>query len=98
MRKKAFLLLAYTDNMYKILLIQLYQRMYKRSCSSLLRPDWRLHPSKGNPILSMGSVAMGIAGSIVDASFFQDYLGMRNEYIDMSEFIRRIDEEIYDKD
>lgn len=46
--------------------------------------------------LSMGSVSMGIAGSIVDDSFFQEYLGMRNEYIDMSEFTRRIDEEIYD--
>ncbi|WP_352230930.1 L-fucose isomerase [Pelosinus sp. IPA-1] len=53
---------------------------------------------KGKSYLSMGSVSMGIAGSIVDAAFFQDYLGMRNEYIDMSEFIRRIDKEIYDKD
>lgn len=53
---------------------------------------------KGKSYLSMGSVAMGIAGSIVNADFFQDYLGMRNEYIDMSEFIRRMDEGIYDKD
>ena len=41
---------------------------------------------------------MGIAGSIVDHDFFEAYLGMRVETIDMSEFIRRIDEEIYDKD
>lgn len=53
---------------------------------------------KGKSYLSMGSVSMGIAGSIVNAEFFQDYLGMRNEYIDMSEFIRRINEEIYDKE
>lgn len=53
---------------------------------------------KGKSYLSMGSVSMGIAGSIVDASFFQNYLGMRNEYIDMSEFIRRMDEGIYDKE
>lgn len=53
---------------------------------------------KGKSYLSMGNVAMGIAGSIVDADFFQNYLGMRNEYIDMSEFIRRFDEEIYDKE
>lgn len=46
--------------------------------------------------LSMGSVSMGIAGSMVNDSFFQEYLGMRNEYIDMSEFTRRIDEGIYD--
>ena len=53
---------------------------------------------KGTSYLSIGSVSMGIAGSIVDSSFFQKYLGMRNEYVDMSEFTRRIDEEIYDKD
>jgi L-fucose isomerase len=53
---------------------------------------------KGKSYLSMGSVSMGIAGSIVDADFFQSYLGMRNEYADMSEFTRRIEEEIYDKE
>lgn len=53
---------------------------------------------RGKSYLSMGSVSMGIAGSIVNEDFFQNYLGMRNEYIDMSEFTRRIDEEIYDKE
>lgn len=53
---------------------------------------------KGKSYLSMGGVAMGIAGSIVNPDFFQNYLGMRNEYIDMSEFIRRIDEDIFDHD
>lgn len=53
---------------------------------------------RGKSYLSMGSVSMGIAGSIVNESFFQDYLGMRNEYVDMSEFIRRMDEGIYDKE
>ncbi|MDK2799072.1 MAG: L-fucose/D-arabinose isomerase [Clostridiales bacterium] len=53
---------------------------------------------KGKSYLSMGSVSMGIAGSIVNEEFFQNYLGMRNEYVDMSEFVRRIDEEIYDKE
>ncbi|PHV72142.1 L-fucose isomerase [Sporanaerobium hydrogeniformans] len=51
---------------------------------------------KDKSYLSMGSVSMGIAGSIVDPHFFSDYLGMRNEYIDMSEFIRRVNEGIYD--
>jgi L-fucose isomerase len=53
---------------------------------------------KGKSYLSMGSVSMGIAGSVVDPTFFQDYLGMRNEYVDMSEFNRRVEEGIYDKD
>lgn len=53
---------------------------------------------KGKSYLSMGSVSMGIAGSIVNEPFFGKYLGMRNEYVDMSEFIRRIDNGIYDKE
>lgn len=53
---------------------------------------------KGKSYLSMGSVSMGIAGSIVREDFFQEYLGMRNEYVDMSEFTRRLNEEIFDKD
>ncbi len=53
---------------------------------------------KGRSYLSMGSVSMGIAGSIINEDFFQDYLGMRNEYIDMTEFLRRIDQEIYDSE
>jgi L-fucose isomerase len=53
---------------------------------------------KGKSYLSMGSVSMGIAGSIVKEDFFQEYLGMRNEYIDMSEFNRRLNEEIFDKE
>ncbi len=53
---------------------------------------------RGKSYLSIGSVSMGIAGSIVDADFFQSYLGMRNEYADMSEIFRRVNEGIYDKE
>jgi L-fucose/D-arabinose isomerase len=52
----------------------------------------------GKSYLSMGSVSMGIAGSIVNPDFFEDFLGMRCEYVDMSEFIRRINENVYDQD
>ena len=52
----------------------------------------------GRSYLSMGSVAMGIAGSTVDPAFFYDYLGIRNEYIDLSEFTRRLKLEMYDHD
>lgn len=51
---------------------------------------------KGKSYLSMGSVSMGIAGSIVNDQFFQEYLGMRTEYVDMTEFVRRMNEGIYD--
>lgn len=53
---------------------------------------------KGKSYLSVGFVSMGIAGSAVDPDFFQDYLGMRNEYVDSTELLRRIDLEIYDRD
>ena len=53
---------------------------------------------KGKSYLSLGSVSMGIAGSVVNEDFFQDYLGMRNEYVDMSEFIRRLNLDIFDQD
>ncbi|MCK5757969.1 MAG: L-fucose isomerase, partial [Clostridiales bacterium] len=53
---------------------------------------------KGKSYVSFGSVSMGIAGSITVDEFFQKYLGIRNEYVDMSEFIRRINEDIFDKD
>jgi L-fucose/D-arabinose isomerase len=53
---------------------------------------------RGKSYLSVGSVSMGIAGSIVEADFFQTFLGMRNEYVDMSEIARRVNGGIYDKD
>ena len=52
---------------------------------------------RGKSYLAMGGVSMGIAGSIVDQAFFEKYLGMRVETIDMTEFLRRIDHNIFDK-
>ena len=52
----------------------------------------------GKSYLSMGGTSMGIAGSIVDPAFFESYLGMRVEPVDMSEFIRRFDRGIYDNE
>ena len=51
---------------------------------------------QGRSYLSVGSVSMGIAGSIVNPEFFQNYLGMRNEQVDMSEITRRVEEGIFD--
>jgi len=53
---------------------------------------------RGKSYLAMGGVSMGIAGSIVDHAFFEHYLGMRVETVDMSEFARRVEEDIYDPD
>ncbi|HZJ56861.1 MAG TPA: L-fucose isomerase [Clostridia bacterium] len=53
---------------------------------------------KGKSYLSMGGTSMGIAGSMVNPDFFERYLGMRVESVDMSEFIRRFDEGIYDEE
>jgi L-fucose isomerase len=53
---------------------------------------------RGKSYLSIGAVCMGIAGSIVNTDFFENYLGMRCEGIDEVEIIRRMSEGIYDKD
>ncbi|MDH6306557.1 L-fucose isomerase [Parabacteroides sp. PF5-5] len=53
---------------------------------------------RGKSYLAIGSVSMGIAGSIVNPDFLQEYLGMRTEYVDCSEILRRVQQEIYDKD
>ncbi len=52
---------------------------------------------KGKSYLAMGGTSMGIAGSIVDQSFFERSLNMRVESVDMTEFIRRMDKGIYDQ-
>lgn len=51
---------------------------------------------RGKTYAGIGSVSMGIAGSAMDPMFFQNYLGIRPEWIDMSEIKRRIDLGIYD--
>jgi len=52
---------------------------------------------KGKSYLSLGYTSMGIAGSMVNPDFFQEYLGMRTEFVDMVEVKRRIDEGIFDQ-
>lgn len=51
---------------------------------------------RGKSYLQIGSVTMGIGGSIIDSSFFEEYLGMRVESVDEVEIIRRMDQGIYD--
>lgn len=51
---------------------------------------------RGQSYLSIGSISMGIAGSMVNPDFFQKYLGVRNESVDSTEILRRIQEGIYD--
>jgi len=52
---------------------------------------------RGKSYLAIGSVSMGIAGSIVVPDLFREYLGMRNEYVDSSEILRRIEKKIYNE-
>ena len=52
---------------------------------------------RGKSYLSIGSVSMGIAGSICSPEFFENYLDMRCESVDMTEIIRRVNEGIYDE-
>ena len=52
---------------------------------------------RGRAYLAMGGTSMGIAGSVVDPAFFENWLGMRVESVDMTEFVRRMERGIYDK-
>ena len=52
---------------------------------------------RGKSWLQIGSICMGIAGSIVDSSFMEEYFGMRVESVDEVEIIRRMTEGIYDE-
>jgi L-fucose isomerase len=51
---------------------------------------------RGKSYLSLGNVSMGIAGSAVNSDFFERYLGMRVEAVDMVELVRRVERKIYD--
>ncbi|CEN83673.1 L-fucose isomerase [[Clostridium] sordellii] len=53
---------------------------------------------RGKSYLQIGSICMGIGGSIIDSAFIEEYLGMRVESVDETEVIRRMTEEIYDKE
>jgi len=64
---------------------------------SFARAGLAVATMRGKSYLAMGGVSMGIAGSIVDQPFFEDYLGMRVETVDMTEFIRRMERKIYDE-
>lgn len=68
----------------------------KRKLLQFARSALAVAAMKGKSYLAIGSVSMGIAGSIVNEDFFESYLGMRNEYVDMSEVNRRIQLRIYD--
>ena len=52
---------------------------------------------RGKSYLQIGSICMGIAGSIIDCDFFEEYLGMRVESVDEVEIIRRMTNNIYDE-
>lgn len=51
---------------------------------------------KGKTYVGIGNVSMGIAGSHADTSFYQNFLGIRNEWVDSSEIMRRVELGIYD--
>jgi L-fucose isomerase len=70
----------------------------KEKLLSFARAGIAVSTMRSKSYLSMGFVSMGIAGSIVNEDFFQSYLGIRNEYIDMTEFIRRIEKNIFDQE
>lgn len=53
---------------------------------------------RGKSYVNIGAVSMGIMGSYCDDDFFTRYLGVRPEFVDMTEVMRRLNEGIYDRD
>jgi L-fucose/D-arabinose isomerase len=70
----------------------------KEKILSFIKASLAVSIMRNKSYLSIGNVSMGIAGSIVNPDFFEDYLGMRLEYADMTEIKRRIDLDIFDRE
>ncbi|MFZ1934900.1 MAG: L-fucose isomerase [Thermoguttaceae bacterium] len=64
---------------------------------SFVRAGLAVATMRGKSYLSLGNVSMGIAGSLVNHDFFERYLGMRVETVESVEFVRRIEQKIYDE-
>ena len=94
--KKEFQHSEFMVKMLKKHLTQKFLKTLKEKILRYARAALATGLMRDTAYLSMGSVSMGIGGSIVDPNFFQEYLGMRNESVDMTEFTRRIDRGIYD--
>ncbi|MEW4561822.1 L-fucose isomerase [Bremerella sp. JC770] len=70
----------------------------KEKLLSFVRCGLAVALMRGKSYLSMGGTSMGIAGSMIDTAFWEKWLGMRVEDIDMTEFIGRMNKEQYDRD
>ncbi|MES0341202.1 MAG: L-fucose isomerase, partial [Candidatus Humimicrobiaceae bacterium] len=70
----------------------------KEKIFSFIKASLAVSIMRNKSYLSIGNVSMGIAGSIVNPDFFEDYLGMRLEYADMTEIKRRVDLDIFDRE
>lgn len=69
----------------------------KNKILGFVRAGLAVAQMRGKSYLSIGYSSMGIAGSMVDSNFFQDYLGIRPEFVESVELLRRIDEGIFDQ-
>lgn len=70
----------------------------QRKILSFARGAMAVGQMKDKSYVNIGAISMGIAGSDAQADFFQKYLGMRTEWVDMTEILRRMKLEIYDKE
>jgi len=69
----------------------------KESILRFARCAFAIGEMRNKCYVNIGAVSMGIAGSICNPDFFRKYLGIRCEWVDMTEVLRRIQFEIYDK-
>lgn len=74
------------------------QEDVKRKLIAFARCAIAVGEMKNRTYVNIGSVSMGIAGSQCNPAFLQKYLGMRDEWVDMTEILRRMALEIYDRE
>ncbi len=98
MHRKVFLHSQFMVTMYRTLMtvqsLQTLQKRFLRFARSSVAIGWM----KNKSYVNLGGIAMGIAGSYCNADMFQNYFGIRAEWVDMTEIVRRITLEIYDHD
>lgn len=98
MLRKGFPHSVFTDTTFRRLTILQYQEDVREKLLRFGRAAVACATMRGKSYLQIGSICMGIGGSVIDPSFIEEYLGMRVESVDEVEIIRRMTEGIYDEE
>ena len=96
--KKVYPLTRFTGRKSRMRMTNLFPPMFRRKFFRFIRSGACGFHHAGKVISFHGGHFMGIVGSTVDPNFFEAFLGMRVEFSDMTEFIRRMEGNIFDEE